>query len=165
MSKRKAFLIVSSALWVLTVLLLAGAVIGLYREGTALQGADPLAWVFTRERMAERLLPILPLAVLCLGLTVAGLVSGVREEKSGPKPLEPDLFVGEKNIRQVRGLRITFLALAAAVTLLQFAMEGKALRGLFPAAAFLLAALGAVGLGVLTGAALMAATREEREHD
>ena len=115
MSKRKAFLIVSSVLWVLTVLLLAGAVIGLYREGTALQGADPLAWIFTRERAAERLLPILPLAVLCLGLTVAGLVSGVREEKPGPKPLEPDYSVGSKTVRRVRSLQITFLALASVL--------------------------------------------------
>lgn len=115
MSKRKRFLVVSSVLWVLTVLLLAGAVIGLYREGAALRGADPLVWIFTREQAAERLLPILPLAVLCLGLTVAGLVSGVREEKPGPKPLEPDLFVGEKNVRQAKGLRITFLVLAAVL--------------------------------------------------
>lgn len=109
------FLIVHSVLWVLTALLLAGAVIGLYREGTALRSADPLAWVFTRERAAERLLPLLPLAVLCLGLTVVGLVSGIRDESPGPGPLTPECPAGSKTVPRVRGLRITMLALAAAL--------------------------------------------------
>ena len=117
MSKRKAFLIMSSVLWVLTVLLLAGAVIGLYREGAALRGADPLASVFTRERAADRLRPLLPLVFLCLGMTVVGLISGIRDESPEPESLKPGCPVENKTLRRTRGLRISLLALAVVLIL------------------------------------------------
>ena len=115
MSKRKTFLIVSSVLWVLTAGLLAGTVIGLYREGTALQVADPLAWIFTRERMADRLVPLLPPVGLCLVLTVAGLLLGIRDESPGQKPSDTDFSMEIRTAPGVRGLRIAFLVLAAAL--------------------------------------------------
>ena len=90
MSKQKLFLLAQSILCVLLVLLLAAAVIGLYREGVSLQAEDPLHWIFTRETAAARLAPILPLLLLSLALTVIGLALGIRDEKAekavGSKP-------------------------------------------------------------------------------
>ncbi len=53
-----------------------------------------------------------------------------------------------------------FLILAAGVTLFQFAMEGKVIRGIPLPAGFLISAAGAVCLGVLCTAVLWQATRE-----
>ena len=63
MSKQKLFLLAQSILCVLLVLLLAAAVIGLYREGVSLQAEDPLL-------------------LLSLALTVIGLALGIRDEKA-----------------------------------------------------------------------------------
>ena len=82
MSKHKFFLLAQSLLCVLLVLLLAAAVIGLYREGAALQAEDPLHWIFTRESLGARLAPLLPLLLLSLALTVLGLVLGIRDERA-----------------------------------------------------------------------------------
>ena len=82
MSKQKLFLLAQSILCVLLVLLLAAAVIGLFREGVSLKAEDPLHWIFTRETVGARLAPILPLLLLSLVLTVIGLALGIRDEKA-----------------------------------------------------------------------------------
>ena len=82
MSKQKLFLLAQSILCVLLVLLLAAAVIGLFREGVSLKAEDPLHWIFTRETVGERLVPILPVLLLSLALTVVGLALGIRDEKA-----------------------------------------------------------------------------------
>lgn len=78
MTKTKLFLLIQSALCVLLTILLAAAAIGIYREGAANRAEHPLEPIYTREKAAERLAPILPLFFGALGLTVTGLLLDIR---------------------------------------------------------------------------------------
>ena len=56
------------------------AALGIYREGLAQKAADPLSWIYTREKAAVALYPVLPLLALGLVLTAVGLAMGIRDE-------------------------------------------------------------------------------------
>ena len=100
MKGRKAFLIVQSVLCAATAGLLAAAALSLYLEGTARQAAGDLFYsIFTPERAAARLLPILPLLFGSLGMTVGGLILGIRDENQD-RPVRD-----EKLLRSLGGLR------------------------------------------------------------
>jgi hypothetical protein len=79
MDKKRIFLIVQSILCVVIALMLAIAAIGIYREGLALKATDPLSWIYTREKTAAALVPVLPLIILSLIMTIVGLVMGIRD--------------------------------------------------------------------------------------
>ena len=82
MDKKKMFLAGQSVLCVLIVLLLIVSTIGIYRQGLARKAADPLSAIYTREKAAEVLLPVLPLIFLSLGMTAAGLSLKIKDEKA-----------------------------------------------------------------------------------
>ena len=96
MNRKKIFLAVVSALCIAIALLLACGAAGIYREGQALKAADPLSFIYTREKAAAVLRPALLLMAACLILTVIGLVKGIRDEKgSGPvKGVRPQKGAG-----------------------------------------------------------------------
>ena len=87
MNNHKAFLIVQSVLCVVLAVLLITAVIGLYQEGRAAKAENPLVWIFSREKVAERFRPIAPLFFAAVGVTAAGLILDIKEENSG-KPVK-----------------------------------------------------------------------------
>lgn len=93
MNKTRIFLIIQSVLCILLAVMLAAAAIGIYREGLVLKAADPLSWIYTREKVAAALRPILPLLVLSLAVTAVGLFLGFRDEN------------GEKLIKDTECLR------------------------------------------------------------
>ena len=82
MNRKKALLIVQSLLCVALVVLLITATLGIYREGLALKAENPLSWIYTREKAAAALRPVLPLLVLGLVMTAVGLVLGIRDESA-----------------------------------------------------------------------------------
>ena len=51
-------------------------------EGSALKAANPLEWIFTREKAASALKPVLPLFAVSLVMTAAGLLLQIRDEKA-----------------------------------------------------------------------------------
>ena len=79
--KKKLFLILQSVLCLALALGLAAGTLGIYREGSARQAADPLSWIYTREKAAAALVPVLPLIILSLIMTIVGLVMGIRDEE------------------------------------------------------------------------------------
>ncbi len=90
MTRRKAFLIVQSLFCALVAGLLAAGALSLYFDGAAKQAAGDLFYaMFTRERAAAWLLPILPLFLCSLGLTAAGLILGIRDENAD-KPVRDE---------------------------------------------------------------------------
>ena len=98
MNKTRLFLIIQSVLCILLAGMFAAAAIGIYREGLVLKAADPLSWIYTREKAAAALRPTLPLLVLSLSVTAVGLFLGIRDE-NGEKPVKNtecmrDLTVG-----------------------------------------------------------------------
>lgn len=113
MDKRKAFLLVQSILCVVLALLLIAGVIAIYAQGSAVKADNPLAWIFSRELVAQRLRPIAPLFFAALGVTLLGLVLGVKDE-NGLKPVKG----GRVENRAHGGKSLRTLLLAAALLLL-----------------------------------------------
>ena len=88
MSKSKIFLIVQSALCVLIAILLSASVIRIFLDGSAWQAAGhPADWIYSREKVAAALTPILPLILISIAMTVFGLVKGVKDEDAD-KPVQ-----------------------------------------------------------------------------
>ena len=84
MKNIRLFLIIQSILYILLAGLLIAAVIGVYQDGAALRAGDPLAAIFSREIAAKALRKIAPVFFGTVGITVAGLILGVkREEETG----------------------------------------------------------------------------------
>lgn len=83
MTKQKLFLMIKSALCVLIAVLLSASAIRIYADGSAWQAAGhPSDWIFTREKAAAALMPILPLILLSIAMTVYGLVKGIKDENA-----------------------------------------------------------------------------------
>ena len=58
MTEKKLYLIIQSVLCVLMVILLVASAISIYCEGRALRVEDPMASIYTREKVVEKLRPI-----------------------------------------------------------------------------------------------------------
>ena len=87
MTRNKILLAVQSLLCVVLVVMLAAAAIGIYRTGIAEKQENPLAWVYTRDKAATALKPVLPVFLLAVGVTVACAVLNVRD-KNENKPVK-----------------------------------------------------------------------------
>lgn len=83
MTRAKWFLILQAALCALLAAMLAAAAIGIYREGAAEQADNPMAWIYTREKVAEHFAPIAPWCLACAALALAGRVLGIRDGRAG----------------------------------------------------------------------------------
>ena len=80
--------------------LLAAGTLSLYLDGAAKQAeGDLFYYMFTRERAGAKLLPILPLIFCALGLTIAGVILGIRDENA-EKPVR-----NEKLLRDLGSIR------------------------------------------------------------
>ena len=88
MSKRKAFLIVQSALCILIAVISAVLTVKTFLEGSAWQAAGhPTDWIYTREKAGRILLTVLPFVCASLVMTVTGLVKGIKDEEAD-KPVQ-----------------------------------------------------------------------------
>jgi len=115
MDRKKVFLIIQSVLYILLTVLLIAAVIGIYREGVAAKAEDVLAWIFSREKIAESFRLIRPLFYITVGVSAAGLILGVKDEK-GLKPVKGGRVQNPAPASREKILRIVLLI--AAVCLL-----------------------------------------------
>lgn len=88
MAKNKIFLWIQTALCVLIAVLLASSAVRIFIDGSAYQAAGhPSEWIYTREKAAVALMPILPLFLLSFAMTVYGLVKGIEDEEAD-KPVQ-----------------------------------------------------------------------------
>ena len=88
MTKNKIFLWIQTALCVLIAVLLASSAVRIFIDGSAYQAAGhPSEWIYTREKAAAALMPILPLFILSFAMTVYGLVKGIEDEEAD-KPVQ-----------------------------------------------------------------------------
>ena len=67
--------------------MLAAAVITIYRDGLVLKAADPLSWIYTREKVAAAAGPVMPVMVLGIILTAVSLFMGIKDENA-EKPVK-----------------------------------------------------------------------------
>ena len=97
MERRKVYLALLAAALVLLTVLLSAAALRIWREGSARKAENPLESVYTLENVEEEFLRISPLLFAVIGMAAAGLLLGIRDEKSaGPVPApeaERDLLV------------------------------------------------------------------------
>ena len=100
MTRTKLFLVVQAALCTVIAVLLAAGALSLYLDGAAKQAeGDLFYYMFTRERAGAKLLPILPLFFCAFGLTIAGVILGIKDENA-EKPVRD-----EKLLRDLGSIR------------------------------------------------------------
>ena len=134
MTRKRVFLIVQSVLCALAAGLLAAAALRLYFEGAAKQAEGALFdYMFTREKVGAKLLPVLPFLFCALGMTVFGWILGIKDENA------------EKPVRDEKLLRSLGCFQEKAVHR-QADRKTRILRTVV-----LVAALVLIGLGILNG--------------
>lgn len=83
MTKKKLFLAVQALLCLATGIFFAVTAVFIYRDGSAwIADGHPLDWIYSREIIAERFAPILPLLAVSVLFTVIGLALGIKDEES-----------------------------------------------------------------------------------
>ncbi len=88
MTKNKIFLWIQTALCALIAILLAVAAVRIFLDGSAYQAAGhPSEWIYTREKAAAVLMPMLPLFLLSFAMTVYSLVKDIKDEEAD-KPVQ-----------------------------------------------------------------------------
>lgn len=119
MTRNKAFLVIQALLCALVAGWLAAAAVRLYVEGAAIQASGELFYyIYTREKAAAALQPMLPLIFGALGMTAAGLILGIKDEGGRPanvKYMACAQAVAQDGSRATRTVRIVVLLLAAAL--------------------------------------------------
>ena len=115
----RVFLAIQAALCALVAVLLGASAVQICREGLARRAERPLAPIYTREIVAEKLAPIAPLIFASAGMTAAGLVLGVRDENADrparePRSLRETAARGEK-ARKMRAQRTEYPAAKPAL--------------------------------------------------
>ena len=92
MDRKKVYFIVQSALCIVLALLLCAAALRLFLEGNAYQAAgNSTEWIYTREKVKEALLPILPLLGITLILALTGIFCGIGKEQQDRPAKHADL--------------------------------------------------------------------------
>ena len=82
MTRTRIYLILQAVLCILLVFLLSVSAVTVYREGAARKAEHPLESIYTREIVAEKTAPIVPLFYVFIGLLAGGLVLGIKDEKA-----------------------------------------------------------------------------------
>ena len=81
MNKKKIYLIIQSALCVVLAALLSIIAIKIFYDGTAAKADSPLEWIYSREKVASALIPVLPVIIIGFIMTVAGLILRLSDDK------------------------------------------------------------------------------------
>ena len=130
MTREKLFMAAQATLCAVIAALLAAGAMSLYLDGAAKQAeGDLFYYMFTRERVGAKLLPILPLLFCAVGLTIAGLILGVRDENAD-KPLRDETLlrdlgsVRERAVHQQADQKTVILRTAVLVIALVLIVIG-----------------------------------------
>ena len=83
MKKNRVFLILQAAVCVALAVWLSVSAVSLYLEGAERKTEHPAESIYTQENVAGKLAPAVPLLIVGLCLTIAGLVRGVKDENAG----------------------------------------------------------------------------------
>ena len=87
MMRSKLYLALQTVVCIALVVLLSLSAISIYREGSARKAEHPMESVYTPGEVAGKFAPIAPLLFAGLGLLVAGLALGVKDENA-EKPVK-----------------------------------------------------------------------------
>ena len=123
MTRTKVYLILQAIACALLAAALAASAISIYLEGAARKEAHPLEPIYTPEIVTEKIAPLTPLFFVSIGLTAAGLVLGIKEEKKGPGLLSAPKPV--KRVPYTAAVQ-TVLVIAALAMIVAGALNGSA---------------------------------------
>ena len=99
-TRKNLFMAVQAAVCAAIAVLLAAGALSLYFDGAARQAeGDLFYYMFTRERVGEKLLPVLPLFCCAVGMTIAGVILGIQDGNEA-MPVK-----SEKLLRDIGGIR------------------------------------------------------------
>ena len=82
MTRSRLYLALQAVVCIALVVLLSLSAISIYREGSARKAEHPMESVYTPGEVAGKFAPIAPLLFAGLGLLVAGLVLGAKDENA-----------------------------------------------------------------------------------
>lgn len=91
MTRSKLYLALQAAVCIALVFLLSLSAISIYREGSARKAEHPMESVYTPGEVAGKFAPIAPLLFAGLGLLVAGLVLGAKDENADKPVTDAEL--------------------------------------------------------------------------
>ena len=91
MTRSKLYLALQAVVCIALVVLLSLSAISIYREGSARKAEHPMESVYTRGEVAGKFAPIAPLLFAGLGLLVAGLVLGAKDENADKPVTDAEL--------------------------------------------------------------------------
>jgi len=119
MKKSKIYLWVQAALVAAIVIMLSVSAIRIYSEGKERQKENALEQIYTRDRVAEAVAPVLPLVAVSLCMTAGGLLLGIRDENE-KKPVKSvkNTPVKADDAKKVRTVRIVILSAAGLFIIL-----------------------------------------------
>ena len=82
MTRTRIYLILQAVMCILLVSMLSVSAVTIYREGKARKADHSLEPIYTREIVKEKFTPLSLLFFAALGMTFAGLVLGIKDEKA-----------------------------------------------------------------------------------
>ena len=82
-TKRRAFLVLNSMIWILLLAVLGAACVQMYEQGMVRRAADPRAAVFEAGEAVRKLRQILPLGFVAFGFSALSLRMGIRDRRAG----------------------------------------------------------------------------------
>ncbi len=91
MTRSKLYLALQAAVCIALVVLLSLSAISIYREGSARKAEHPMESVYTPGEVAGKFAPIAPLLFVGLGLLIAGLVLGAKDENADKPVTDAEL--------------------------------------------------------------------------
>ena len=110
LTRKKLFLLIQALLCITLAVWLAATAISIYRDGTAwIADGHPLDWIYSREIVAERLAPIVPLFAVSVLFTLIGLILGIQDEESG-KPVKDTEITRDLTVSRVADASEAMLA-------------------------------------------------------
>ena len=115
MKKKRLYLVVSALLWTALAVWVCIQAVCIWQEGTALREAgDVMAPVYTPEKVAERLAPVVPVFAAAVVMAAAGIILGIHGEAgTGTKPALQMTEKKPPKAGALRAVRLAVLILAA----------------------------------------------------
>ena len=136
MKKSKVYLILQTLACIALVALMSATSISIYREGAARKAQNPLECIYTPEIVAQKMAPIAPLLFVALGLMIAGLILGVKDEDA-EKPVKDAEWARNLTIARVSRPSDDMLREQAAQCRLKWIGRGAFALCMVPIALFL----------------------------
>ncbi|MBR2823940.1 MAG: hypothetical protein IKE24_09665 [Clostridia bacterium] len=132
MKRSRVYLVLQAVVCIALVALISVSAIEIYREGAARKAKHPTESIYTPEAVAEKISSIAPLFFAGVGLLIAGVILGVKDEADPGNVAAPPavhLHTPSKRTGIVRAM----MTILAVVLIIAGVFNGSALDVLYKA--------------------------------